>query len=404
MTTPRYFFLILLLGALTALGPFSIDLYLPAFPAIAQSLHTNGEQVALSLSSFFVGIAVGQLLYGPLLDRFGRKKPLVGGLVLYVVASVGCLAVQRIETLIALRFVQALGSCAAAVTSMALVRDWFSGKETAKVFALLMLVFSVSPLLAPTLGGYVTATYGWPAVFLVLGAWGSLLLLATGWWLPDRYTPDPTRSLRPRPILASFWTVLREPHFTAYALSGAASLSGLFAYVAGSPLLFLDLYHVEGRVYGWLFAFLSLGLIGASQVNSLLLRRYRSEHIVLVALGGQVLLAAVLLGAASTGMLGLGGLVALLFGYLSCLGFISPNTSALALAPFTRLGGSAAALMGALQMGMGALTSIGVSLFHTRSAVPLAALMATAALLALVLLLVSRQRIDAPPGRAEPGS
>jgi DHA1 family bicyclomycin/chloramphenicol resistance-like MFS transporter len=331
MTTPRYFFLILLLGALTALGPFSIDLYLPAFPAIAHSLHTNGEQVALSLSSFFVGIAVGQLLYGPLLDRFGRKKPLVGGLVIYVVASVGCLAVQRIETLIALRFVQALGSCAAAVTSMALVRDWFSGKETAKIFALLMLVFSVSPLLAPTLGGYVTATYGWPAVFLVLGAWGSLLLLATVWWLPDRYTPDPTRSLRPRPILASFWAVLREPPFTAYALSGATSLSGLFAYVAGSPLLFLDLYHVEGRVYGWLFAFLSL-------------------------------------------------------------------------APFTRLGGSAAALMGALEMGMGALTSMGVSLFHTRSAVPMAALMATAALLALALLLVSRQRIAAPPGGAEPGS
>jgi DHA1 family bicyclomycin/chloramphenicol resistance-like MFS transporter len=172
--------------------------------------------------------------------------------------------------------------------------------------------------------------------------------------------------------------VLREPPFTAYALSGAASLSGLFAYVAGSPLPFLDLYHAEGRVYGWLFAFLSLGLIGASQVNSLLLRRYRSEHIVLVALGSQVLLAAVLLGVASAGTLGLGSLVALLFGYLSCLGFISPNTSALALAPFTRLGGSAAALLGALQMGMGALTSMGVSLFHARSAVPLAALMAAA--------------------------
>jgi DHA1 family bicyclomycin/chloramphenicol resistance-like MFS transporter len=156
-------------------------------------------------------------------------------------------------------------------------------------------------------------------------------------------------------------------------------------------------------VYGWLFAFLSLGLIGASQVNSLLLRRYRSEHIVLVALGSQLLLAAVLLGAASTRMLGLGGLVALLFGYLSCLGFISSNTSALALAPFTQLGGSAAALMGALQMGMGALTSMGVSLFHARSVVPLAALMAAAALLALVLLLVSRQRLAALSGGAEPG-
>jgi DHA1 family bicyclomycin/chloramphenicol resistance-like MFS transporter len=393
MTKLRYFCLILLLGSLTALGPFSIDMYLPGFPAIAHNLHTTVARVALSLSSFFVGISAGQLLYGPLLDRFGRKRPLYFGLGLYVVASLGCLAVQRIETLIVLRFIQALGSCAAAVASVALVRDLFPVKESAKVFALLMLVVGVSPMVAPTVGGYVTAAFGWQAVFVALGALGALLLLATVLWLPEHYVPDTTLSLRPRPILATFWAVLREPQFTTYALTGAVSFSGLFAYVSGSPLVFMDLFHVTGKVYGWIFALLSIGLIGASQVNSQLLRRYASEQLVLVALGSQVLITGVLLGLTSAGVLGLGGTVALLFLFLCCLGFTSPNTSALSLAPFTRNAGSASALLGAIQMGLGALASVGVSLFNAHSAVPMAAIMAGASLLALLLLLLGRQRV-----------
>jgi DHA1 family bicyclomycin/chloramphenicol resistance-like MFS transporter len=406
MTKSRYFFLILLLGALTALGPFSIDMYLPGFPAIAHNLHTSVARVALSLSSFFVGISAGQLLYGPLLDRFGRKKPLYFGLGLYIVASLGCLAVQRIETLIVLRFIQALGSCAAAVASVALVRDLFPVKENAKVFALLMLVVGVSPMVAPTVGGYVTAAFGWQAVFVALGGLGTLLLLATVLWLPEAYVPDPTLSLRPRPILTTFWNVLREPQFATYALTGAVSFSGLFAYVSGSPVVFMDLFHVDGKVYGWIFAFLSIGLIGASQVNSQLLRRYPSEQLVLAALGCQVVTTGVLLVLTSAGVLGLGGTIALLFLFLCCLGFTSPNTSALSLAPFTRNAGSASALMGAIQMGMGALASVGVSLFNTRSAVPMAAIMAGTSLLALLLLLVGRQRVthlvaaSASPGGA----
>jgi DHA1 family bicyclomycin/chloramphenicol resistance-like MFS transporter len=395
MTKQRYFSLILILGTLTALGPFSIDMYLPGFPAIALDLHTTGARVALSLSSFFVGISAGQLLYGPLLDRFGRKPPLLLGLALYVVASVGCLAVHRIEVLIALRFVQAIGSCAAAVASVAMVRDLFPVKDSAKVFALLMLVVGVSPMVAPTVGSYVAAAFGWRAVFVALGGLGTLLLVATALWLPTNYVPDTTLSLKPRPILTNFWTVLREPQFTTYALTGAVSFSGLFAYVSGSPLVFMDIFHVEGKVYGWIFAFLSVGLIGASQVNSYLLRRYRSEQIVFVALGCQVLTTFALLGLTSAGMLGLGGTIALLFVFLGCLGFTSPNTSALSLAPFTRNAGSASALLGAIQMGMGTLASVGVSLFNSHTAIPMAAIMAMTSLLALLLLLVSRQRVGA---------
>ncbi len=393
MTKQRYSSLILILGTLTALGPFSIDMYLPGFPAIALDLHTTVARVALSLSSFFVGISAGQLLYGPLLDRFGRKPPLFLGLVLYVVASVGCLAVHSIEALIVLRFVQAIGSCAAAVASVAMVRDLFPVKDSAQVFALLILVVGVSPMVAPTLGGYVAAAFGWRAVFVALGGLGTLLLLATAWWLPVNYVPDTTLSLKPRAILTNFWAVLREPQFTTYALTGAVSFSGLFAYVSGSPLVFMDIFHVEGKVYGWIFAFLSIGLIGASQVNSRLLRFYQSEQIVLVALGCQVLTTLALLGLTSAGVLGLGGTVALLFLFLSCLGFTSPNTSALSLAPFTRNAGSASALMGAIQMGMGALASVGVSLFNSHTAIPMAVIMAATSLLALLMLLAGRQRI-----------
>jgi DHA1 family bicyclomycin/chloramphenicol resistance-like MFS transporter len=404
MTKQKYFFLILLLGTLTALGPFSIDMYLPGFPAIAKNLHTTVARVALSLSSFFVGISAGQLLYGPLLDRFGRKKPLYFGLLLYVVASAGCLAVHSIEQLIVLRFVQAIGSCAAAVASVTLVRDLFPVKDSAKVFALLMLVVGVSPMVAPTVGGYVSAAFGWQAVFLMLGAIGALLLLATFFWLPDNYKPDLTLSLKPRPILTNFWAVLREPQFTTYAFTGAISFSGLFAYVSGSPLVFMDIYHVEGKVYGWIFAFLSIGLIGSSQINSQLLRKYQSEQIVLAALICQSVIACTFLILTSTNIVGLGGTIAFLFLYLCCLGFTNPNTSALSLAPFTRNAGSASALMGAIQMALGALASVSVSLFNTHNAIPMVAIMFGTALSALLVLLISRKRlthvVSAPAGEA----
>ncbi|SMD00591.1 Bcr/CflA family efflux MFS transporter [Pedobacter nyackensis] len=181
MTQKKYYSLILILGSLTALGPFSIDMYLPGFPAIAADLRTNTSMVALSLSSFFIGISAGQLLYGPLLDRFGRKKPLYIGLLVYILASAGCAFATSIDALIILRFIQALGSCAATVAAVAMVRDLFPVKENAKVFALLMLVLGVSPMIAPTLGGYVTVALGWHSIFLILLGLGAFNLIAS--WL-----------------------------------------------------------------------------------------------------------------------------------------------------------------------------------------------------------------------------
>lgn len=393
MTKSKYFFLILLLGSLTALGPFSIDMYLPGFPAIAKDLNTTVAKVSLSLSGFFIGISIGQLLYGPLLDRFGRKKPLYIGLSVYILASLGCAFADSIEWLIILRCVQAVGSCAAAVASIAMVRDLFPVKDNAKVFALLMLVVGVSPMIAPTVGGYVTASFGWHSVFIILMLLGAVNLFASIFGLPESYQPDKTLSLKPKPILMNFMAVLKEPQFYTYAFTGAVAFSGLFAYVAGSPLLFMDIFAVKEETYGWIFAFLSIGLIGASQVNTLMLRKFSSEQLIFASLICQAITGIVFLTGSINGWFGLPETIALLFIFLSCLGFASPNASALSLAPFSKNAGSASALMGAVQMGLGALASVLVSMFDTRSSVPMVAIMAATSIIALLILYIGRKNI-----------
>ncbi|EHQ24405.1 multidrug effflux MFS transporter [Mucilaginibacter paludis] len=393
MTKKEHFFRILILGFLTALGPFSIDMYLPGFPAIANDLHTTVNEVALSLSSFFVGLAAGQLLYGPMLDRFGRKNPLYIGLVLYIIASLGCMAAHSIQALILLRLVQAIGSCAAAVASVAMVRDLFPVEENAKVFSLLMLVVGASPMIAPTVGGYITAAYGWQLVFAILAAIAVLILLAVIFKLPETYKPDTSLSLKPGPILGNFLKVLKEPQFSTYAFTGAVAFSGLFAYVAGSPLVFMDIFHLDGKIYGWIFAGLSIGFIGCSQVNNLAMRFYKSEQIVRVALFIQVISGLLFVTAAVNGWLGLVGTVVFIFIFLCCLGFINSNAAALSLAPFSKNAGSASALMGCSQLAIGAFTSFAVGAFDSHTNIPLAAIMAASSVIALVILLIGRRQI-----------
>ncbi len=393
MSKKTYFFLILILGSLTALGPFSIDMYLPGFPAIARDLHTTASKVSQTLSGYFVGISLGQLLYGPLLDRFGRKKPLFIGLVVYILASAGCAVAANVEQLIVLRIIQAIGSCAATVASVAMVRDLFPVSENAKVFSLLLLVVGFSPMIAPTVGGYVTDAFGWHAVFMILTVMGVAILAATILWLPDSYKPDKTLSLKPRPIIMNFLEVLREPQFYTYAITGAIAFAGLFAYVSGSPIVFMEVFHIEGKVYGWIFAFLSVGFIGSGQVNTLMLRRFTSEQIVNVALICQAVIGLTFLAAALNDALTLTSTLAFLFLFLCCVGYTFPNAAALSLAPFTRNAGSASALMGAFQMGAGTLISIAISLFEEPSIIPMVTAMAGSATLALIVLVVGRRFI-----------
>ncbi len=387
------FFVILILGMLSAIGPFSIDMYLPGFPAIAEDLHTTTAHVSLSLSSFFIGISIGQLLYGPLLDRFGRKNPLYFGLIGYVLASVGCALCTTADALIAIRLLQALGGCAGMVAARAMVRDLFPVKENAKIFSLLMLVVAVSPIIAPTTGGYVTALFGWQAIFIILAAIGLVTLLCVYFALPESRQADDGVSLLPRPIVKSFLEIIKVPQFYTYAFTGSIAAAGLYAYIAGSPHVFMELYHVTGKQYGWIFAIIAGGLIGSSQVNTVMLRKYTSEQIIKVALLFQAAAGIALFLGSVFHFVGLFSSIFLIFIFLSCQGFTFPNSSALSMAPFTTNAGRASALMGAIQLGIGAFTSALVSLLNNNTALPMSGVMAACAVTSFLVLIAGSRVI-----------
>jgi DHA1 family bicyclomycin/chloramphenicol resistance-like MFS transporter len=397
MQGTRKFKLILVLGLLSAIGPFSIDMYLPGFPAIAADLHTTVAKISLSLSSFFIGISFGQMLYGPLLDRFGRKKPLYIGLSVYILASIGCAFATSADQLIWLRLLQALGSCSGMVASRAMVRDIFPVEENAKVFSLLMLVVGVSPIVAPTLGGYVTAHLGWHYVFVMLIIMGAAILAGVHFFLPESRPPDPSFSLRPKSIISGFIAVAKEPQFYTYALTGSTASAGLYAYIAGSPSTFMEVYKVTEQQYGWIFAIVAIGLITSSQINSFLLRKYKSEQLVVVALLCQSLTGITLFLGTLFGLLGLFSTIALCFVFLSCQGFTFPNTSALSLAPFSRIAGSASALLGSVQMGFGAFSSVVVSYLTNGTALPMTGVMASCALISFSIVIIGGRIITRKP-------
>lgn len=394
MSSRQRFVLILLLGVLSAIGPFSIDMYLPGFPVIARDLDTSVDAVSYSLSSFFIGICLGQIICGPLLDRFGRKRPLYAGLVLYILASVGCAFSNSIELLIVFRFFQALGGCVGMVAPRAIVRDVFPLNENAKIFSLLILVLGVSPIVAPTVGSYIILHFGWHLVFILLAIVTAIILVAIVFYLPETKKPDPEFSLHPKKILGSFWFVLKDPQFYTYSLAGGISSAALFAYLSGSPFVFMELYQLSGQEYGWIFALIAAGLITCSQLNTLLLRKFSSEQIILVLLVLQTMIGFVLVAGTELHWFGLNGVITCIFLFLSCQGFSFPNSAALSMAPFTREAGSASALMGALQMGLGAIASALVGLFNNGTTAPLTMVMAACALLALLVLLFGRRRIN----------
>lgn len=383
-----------MLGLISAIGPFSIDMYLPGFQAISLDLGTSIEHIQLSLTSFFIGIASGQMIYGPLLDRFGRKKPLIVGLVIYIAASIGCAITQSADTLILLRFVQALGSCGGMVAARAMVRDYFPPEETAKIFSMLMLVIGVSPILAPTIGGYVIDYWGWHYIFIVLGIMALLIMLGVIFLLPESKKPDTSMSLMPSPIIKNFWKVFTNPQFIVFGLAGGMASSGLYAYLSGSPYVMMEIFELNEKQYGWIFGLIAAGLITTSQLNSLILKRYKSENIAKYALMIQAIVGLTLLILSLTGTLGLYSIIVLIFCFLACQGFVFPNTSALALNPFSGLAGSASALLGSIQLGIGAVASILVSVFHNGSTLPMISIMAGCAIISFAILLFAPKVVE----------
>ncbi|MGK7391215.1 MAG: multidrug effflux MFS transporter [Candidatus Cyclobacteriaceae bacterium M2_1C_046] len=392
MTKKERLTIILVLGGLIALGPFTIDMYLPGFSSIADSLNTTIAMVGLSLTSYFIGISLGQIVYGPLIDRFGRKKPLLIGLLIYAVAAVGCALSPDIYTFIGLRFILALGGCVGMVAGRAVVRDLFPADETAKVFSSLLLVMGVAPIIAPTLGGYVTAHFGWRYIFVFLTILSMVILLMVKYFLPHSKDPDINVSLRPKNVLKDYLKVLKDPTFLTYSFAGSFAFSGMFSYLAGSPFIYMEYFGLTETEYGWMFGLNALGFITCSQINRLWLRRRDSEGIVLRAMVIQFFTGLALLLYTNLMTPAAVPTFALIIIYLGCLGFIIPNTTAVSLKPFIKHAGSASALLGSIQMVTGAISSALVSALHNNTTLPMTLIMALGSAIGLGILLFSLNR------------
>ena len=378
--------LILILGIVNALTPFTIDLYLPAFGDIARDLGSTVAQVSLSVATYFVGFAIGQLIYGPLLDRFGRKPPVYFGLALYLLATIGCMTAHSVEALLVFRFLTAIGGSAASVASVTMVRDYFEAKEGARVFSMLMLVLSVSPLFAPTIGSWIAEGFGWRTIFGVLFGLALIDFALVAFGLPKVHQPDRTVSLRPRELFQGFVEVFRVQEFRSYTIAGALSFSGLFVYLTGSAGIFIDGFQLTKQQYGYVFAALAGAMIGAGQVNNLLLKRSTSGRIARVALTAQVFASLLFLVLSVSMPLGFWTVSAFLFVILGCVGFVYPNTAALSLSSFTRNAGRASSLMGFIQMGLGALLASVVGVMDAKGTLPIALVIGFSSTLAWFVL------------------
>jgi len=383
----------LILGMLATITPFAIDLYLPSFSHIAKDLNTTTAHVSLSVSSYFIGMALGQLMYGPLLDRFGRKMPLFVGLIIFVFASIACTFSENVELLVGIRFVQALGGSVAGVASVAMVKDFFPPEQGARIFAMLILTIGVSPLLAPTIGGFVATMLGWKAVFFLLSLIALFAMIIVFLFLPEGHQPDKMVSLKLMPMVKTYFSILSDAQFFTYTISGSFSFATLFIYVAGSPIVFMEIFHVSPQVYGGIFAFLSVGFIGASQLNIFLTKKFTSSEIFRFALIMQVIAGGIFLLVAWYDWMNLYSTILMFFIFLSCVELINPNATALALAPFTKNIGSAAAMLGCTQIGIAALASIGVGMFDSSNMFAMIALMAVTAAFALFLFITGERKI-----------
>ncbi|PXA93449.1 Bcr/CflA family drug resistance efflux transporter [Caulobacter sp. D4A] len=387
--------LVLLLGALTAFAPMSIDMYLSSLPAIGRSLHVGAEQTQLTLAAFFAGMALGQFVYGPASDRLGRRAPILLGVGIYTVASLTCALAPNIEVLLGARFVQALGGCAGAVVARAVVRDRFDHAETARVLSLMTLIMGLAPVLAPQLGGAIDAVAGWRWVFGVMAAFG----LAIGVWvalgLKESRSEETAAQARAENPLRAFGLLLREKRLLGYGLAGALNGSVLFTYISTAPDLVMGTYGHSALVFNIVFALNAVGIIGASQVNRFLLRRFKPDQVLMRASAASVVLALVLTFFSWTGLGGEWTVLPVLFLALSTYGLMSGNTMAGALSVDPRRAGSISALMGGVSFAAGAVASWAGGMLHDGTPRPVAAVMfacLVGSALAIFLLAVPRKK------------
>ncbi|RXG29692.1 multidrug effflux MFS transporter [Leeuwenhoekiella palythoae] len=393
-TTSSRNLIILILGTLIAIGPFSIDMYLPGFGNVADDFGVDISKVGLTLTSYLIGIALGQLAYGPLMDRFGRRRPLIGGLILFTVTALLCAFSWNLNILIAARFFMALGGCAGMVASKAIVRDLFEKKQVADVLSTLMLIMGVAPIIAPTVGGIVIGAFDWEAVFYILAVFAILMLLLITFVLPESAAPNRSTSLRPKNIILEYLSILRNREFFIFAITRGFTMGCLLSYVSSAPFIFIEFFELSEQQFGWVFGSNALGLILGSQINRLALKRFSLLQITVTTCVALSILTACGLGISFLNLINFWVVYPFLFMMLFLIGFQNPNVTALSLDPFTKQAGSASALIGSIGMIFGSVASILVAQLVTESVKPLLYILFGSALcsLALVLYYLNRRK------------
>lgn len=364
---------LILLGAMMAIGPLSIDMYLPALPIIGTEFDTYRQE--LTLAVYLIGMSAGQLLYGPISDRFGRKPPLYFALTLYLVAALGCAFAHSLEALVVWRLLQALGGCAGVVISRAVVRDRSDTQEAARAYSLLLLVMGVAPILAPSLGGLILSFTGWRGIFLFLAAFAAVLLLAVHFLMDETIDRSQTPPLRLTSALRTYVELLASRSLFGYALCGGLVFSGMFAYIAGSPFAIMEYHGLSASRFALLFGANAAAYILGAQVNAYLLRKLTPSQVLAKSIWLPPLAATIVALPPLLGFDYLPFLVLGLFLFLASLGFIAPNTTALALQHHAERAGSASAVLGSVQLASGTLAATFLGFWEAESVLPLATAM-----------------------------
>ena len=377
--------LLLGLGALTAMAPMATDMYLPGMPAIAADLGGTASQAQLTLSAFFFGFGGGQLLYGPLADRFGRRIPLLAGMALFTAATFGCALADDLGTLIVLRFLEAVGGAAGPVLARAAVRDLYGGDRAARVLSTMVLIMGAAPLFAPIVGGQLLLIASWRAIFWALCAYGVVCLATVVLVVGETLPPERRLTISAFGMIRSYGLLLSNRRYLGFALGGASVYGGLFAYLTGSPFVFIVLHGVPAEQFGLLFAINVVGLMLGASINRRLVMRLGAHRLLSYALVAAAVSGCALLAVA---LLDRGGLVALfvpLWCFISCLGFVGTNAMACGLALYPERAGTASALSGTIQFTIGATCGALVGLLNDGTAVPMAATIAGAGLIGLAI-------------------